>query len=98
VFSRLDQKSVFSQLGSNIQPDNLKVTAPDQRRKKRRTTQYAGSSEEHLSVNTISISFNTDQATDVNTMQTDDQSPPNQTHVTNTNKNNDRKGRSSKKK
>jgi hypothetical protein len=27
----------------------------------------------------------------------DDQSPPNQTHVTNTNKNNDRKGRSPKK-
>jgi hypothetical protein len=30
-------------------------------------------------------------------VQTDDQSPPNQTHVTNTNKNNGRKGRPPKK-
>jgi hypothetical protein len=49
-------------------------------------------------VNTISISYDSDQDADVNMAQ-DDQSPPNQTHVTNTNtnKNNDRKGRLPKK-
>jgi hypothetical protein len=62
-------------------------------KKKRKTARY----EEHFSVNTISISYDTDPDTDteVNMVQ-DDQSPPNQAHVTNTNKNNGRKGRPSK--
>jgi hypothetical protein len=90
VFSHLGQKSVFSRLGSRISLDSLKITAPDQMKKKRRTAHY----EEHFSVNTISISYDTDPDidTEVNMVQ-DDQSPPNQTHVTNTNKNNGRKGR-----
>jgi hypothetical protein len=90
VFSRLGQKSVFSRLGLRISLDSLKITAPDQKGKRRRTARY----EEHLSVNTISISYDTDPDTDtkVNMVQ-DDQSPSNQTHVTNTNKNNGRKGR-----
>jgi hypothetical protein len=90
VFSRLGQKSVFSRLGSRIPLDSLKITAPDQKGKRRRTAHY----EEHFSVNTINISYDTDPDTDteVNMVQ-DDQSPPNQTHVTNTNKNNGRKGR-----
>jgi hypothetical protein len=90
VFSRLGQKSVFSRLGSRIPFDSLKITAPEQKGKRRRTARY----EEHFSVNTISISYDTDPDTDteVNMVQ-DDQSPPNQTHVTNTNKNNGRKGR-----
>jgi hypothetical protein len=90
VFSRLGQKSVFSRLGSKILLNSLKVNVPDQMKKKRRTAHY----EEHLSVNTISISYDTDPDTDteVNMVQ-DDQSPPNQTHVTNTNKNNGRKER-----
>jgi hypothetical protein len=90
VFSRLGQKSVFSRLGSRILLSSLKITAPDQKKKKRRTARY----EEHFSVNTISISYDTDPDTDteVNMVQ-EDQSPPNQAHVTNTNKNNGRKGR-----
>jgi hypothetical protein len=62
-------------------------------KKKRRTARY----EEHFSVNTISISYDTDPDTDteVNMVQ-DDQSPPNQAHVINTNKNNGRKWRPSK--
>jgi hypothetical protein len=90
VFSRLGQKSVFSRLGSRIPLDSLKITVPDQKGKRRRTARY----EEHFSVNTISISYDTDPDTDteVNMVQ-DDHSPPNQTHVTNTNKNNGRKGR-----
>jgi hypothetical protein len=93
VFSRLGQKSVFSRLGSRIPLNSLKTTAPDQTKKKRRIARY----EEHFSVNTISISYDSDQDTDteVNMVQ-DDQSPPNQAHVTNTNKNNGRKGRPSK--
>jgi hypothetical protein len=90
VFSRLGQKSVFSRLGSRIPLGSLKITAPNQKRKKRRTTRY----EEHFSVNTISISYDTDPDTDIEVnMIQDDQSPPSQTHVTNTNKNNGRKGR-----
>jgi hypothetical protein len=90
VFSRLGQKSVFSRLGSRIPLNSLKIIAPDQMKKKRRTARY----EEHFSVNTISISYDTDPDidTEVNMVQ-DDQSPPNQVHVTNTNKNNGRKGR-----
>jgi hypothetical protein len=90
VFSRLGQKSVFSRLGSRVPLNSLKVIAPDQIKKKRRTARY----EKHFSVNTISISYDTDPDTDteVNMVQ-DDQSPPNQAHVTNTNKNNGRKGR-----
>jgi hypothetical protein len=74
VFSRLGQKSVFSRLGSRIPLNSLKITAPDQMQKKRRTARY----EEHFSVNTISISYDTDPDTDteVNMVQ-DDQSPPN---------------------
>jgi hypothetical protein len=89
VFSRLGQKSVFSRLGSRIPLNSLKITAPDQAKKKRRIARY----EEHFSVNTISISYDTDPDTDteVNMVQ-DNQSPPNQAHVTNTNKNNGRKG------
>jgi hypothetical protein len=86
MFSRLGQKRIFSLLGSRIHPDNLKVIVPDQRRKKRRIAQYVESSEEHFSINTISISFDSDQVTDVNMVQANDQSPPNQTHVTNINK------------
>jgi hypothetical protein len=56
VFSRLGQKSVFSRLGSRISLGSLKITAPDQKKKKRRTAHY----EEHFSVNTISISYDTD--------------------------------------
>jgi hypothetical protein len=83
VFSRLVQKSVFSRLGSRIPLGSLKITAPDQKKKKRRTARY----EEHFSVNTISISYdaNPDTDTEVNMIQ-DDQSPPNQAQVTNTNK------------
>jgi hypothetical protein len=83
-------ESVFSRLGSRIPLGSLKITVTDQTRKKRRTAHY----EEHFSVNTISISYDTDPDTDteVNMVQ-DDQSPPNQAHVTNTNKNNGRKGR-----
>jgi hypothetical protein len=90
VFSRLGQKSVFSRLGSRIPLNSLKTTAPDQTKKKRRIARY----EEHFSVNTISISYDTDPDTDteVNMVQ-DDQSPPNQAHITDTNKNNGRKGR-----
>jgi hypothetical protein len=90
VFSRLGQKSVLSRLGSRIPLNSLKITAPDQKRKKKRTACY----DEHFSVNTISISYDTDPDidTEVNMVQ-DDQSPPNQAHVTNTNKNNSRKGR-----
>jgi hypothetical protein len=90
VSSRLGQKSVFSRLGSRIPLDSLKIIAPDQKGKRRRTARY----EEHFSINTISISYDTDLDTDteVNMIQ-DDQSPPNQTHVTNTNNNNGRKGR-----
>jgi hypothetical protein len=90
VFSSLGQKSVFSRLGSRIPLSSLKITAPDQKKKKRRTARY----EEQFSVNTISISYDTDPDTDteVNMVQ-EDQSPPNQAHVTNTNKNNGRKGR-----
>jgi hypothetical protein len=90
VFNRLGQKSVFSQLGSRILLDSLKVTALDQKGKKRITAHY----EEYFSINTISISYDTDPDTytEVNMVQ-DDQSPPNQAHVTNTNKNNGRKGR-----
>jgi hypothetical protein len=63
-------------------------------KKKRRTARY----EEHFSVNTISISYDTDPDTDTEVnMAQDDQSPPNQAHVTNTNKNNGRKGRPPKK-
>jgi hypothetical protein len=89
VFSRLGQKSVFSRLGSRTPLGSLKITAPDLKKKKRRTARY----EEHFSVNTISISYDTDPDTDteVNMVQ-EDQSPPNQAHVTNTNKNNGRKG------
>jgi hypothetical protein len=83
-------ESVFSRLCSKIPLDGLKIIAPDQKGKRRRTARY----EEHFSVNTISISYDTDPDTDteVNMVQ-DDQSPPNQTHVTNTNKNNGIKGR-----
>jgi hypothetical protein len=84
----LGQKSVFSRLSSKISLNNLKIIAPDQKKKKRRTAHY----EEHFSVNTISISYDSDQDTDVNMVQ-DDQSPSNQTHVTSTNKNNGRNGR-----
>jgi hypothetical protein len=93
VFSRLGQKSVFSRLGSRIPLDSLKITVPDQKKKKRRIAHY----EEHFSINTISISYDTDPDTDieVNIVQ-DDQSPPIQAHVTNTNKKNGRKGRSPK--
>jgi hypothetical protein len=68
----------------------LKIIVADQTKKKRRTARY----EERFSVNTISIIYDTDPDTDteVNIVQ-NDQSPPNQAHVTNTNKNNDRKGR-----
>jgi hypothetical protein len=62
----------------------------------RRAAQCAESFEEHFSINVISISFEEDQNTDVNMMQ-DNQSLPNQTHVTNTNKNNGRKRRPPKK-
>jgi hypothetical protein len=90
VFSRLGQKSVFSRLGSRIPLNSLKITAPDQMQKKRRTARY----KEHFSVNTISISYDTDLDTDTEmNMVQDDQSPPNQAHVTNNNKNNGRKGR-----
>jgi hypothetical protein len=90
VFSRLSQRSVFSRLGSRIPLGSLKITAPDQKKKKRRTAHY----EEHFSVNTINISYDTDPDTDteVNMVQ-EDRSPPNQAHITNTNKNNGRKGR-----
>jgi hypothetical protein len=90
VFSRLGQKSVFSRLGSRIPLNSLKITVPDQMKKKKRTARY----EEHFSVNTISISYDTnpDTDTEVNMVQ-DDQSPPNLAHVINTNKNNGRKGR-----
>jgi hypothetical protein len=90
VFSRLSQKSVFSRLGSRIPLNSLKIIVADQTRKKKRIARY----KEHFSVNTISISYDTDLDidTEVNMVQ-DDQSPPNQTHVTNTNKNNGRKGR-----
>jgi hypothetical protein len=90
VFSHLGQRSVFSRLGSRISLDSLKIDAPDQKKKKRRTARY----EEYFSINTISISYDTDPDidTEVNIVQ-DDQSPPNQAHVTNTNKNNGRKGR-----
>jgi hypothetical protein len=90
VFNRLGQKSVFSRLGSKVPLNRLKIAAPDQMKKKRRTARY----EEHFSVNTISVSYDTDPNTDteVNMVQ-DDQSPPNQAYVTNTNKNNGRKGR-----
>jgi hypothetical protein len=69
VFSRLGQKSVFSRLGSRISLNNLKITDPDQAKKKRRTSLY----EEHFSVNTISISYDTDPDTDteVNMVQED---------------------------
>jgi hypothetical protein len=75
VFSHLDQKSVLSRLGSRIPLNSLKITAPDQKRKKKRTARY----EEHFLVNTISISYDTDPDidTEVNMVQ-DDQSPPNQ--------------------
>jgi hypothetical protein len=90
VFSRLDQKSVFSRLGSRIPLDSLKITVTDQITKKRRTARY----EERFSVNTISVSYDTDQDTDTEVnMVLGDQSPPNQAHVTNTNKNNGRKER-----
>jgi hypothetical protein len=48
----------------------------------------------YFSVNTISIRYDTDLDTyiEVNMVQ-DDQSPPNQIHVTNTNKNNGKKWR-----
>jgi hypothetical protein len=59
VFSRLGQKSVFSRLGSRIPLDSLKITAPDQKGKMRRIACY----EEHFSVNTISISYDTDPDT-----------------------------------
>jgi RNase adaptor protein for sRNA GlmZ degradation len=62
----------------------------------RRVAQRAESFEEHFSINVISISFEEDQNTDVNMVE-DNQSLPNQTHVTNTNKNNGRKGRPLKK-
>jgi hypothetical protein len=78
VFSRLGQKSVFSRLGSRVPLNNLKITAPDKKGKKRRTARY----EEHFSVNTISISYDTDPDTDIEVnMAQDDQSPPNQAHV-----------------
>jgi hypothetical protein len=94
VFCRLGQKSVFSRLGSRIPLSSLKLTALDQKKKKRRTAHY----EEHFSVNTISISYDTDPDTDIEVnMVQEDQSPPNQAHVTNTNKNNGRKGRPPKK-
>jgi hypothetical protein len=88
VLSRLGQKSVFSRLGSIILLDSLKIITTDQTRKKRRITHY----EERFLVNTISVSYDTDSDTDteVNMVQ-NDQSPPNQAHVTNTNKNNGRK-------
>jgi hypothetical protein len=90
VFNNLGQKSVFSRLGSRIPLNSLKITAPDQKKKKRRTARY----EEHFSVSTISISYDTDSDidTEVNMVQ-ENQSPPNQAHVTNTNKNNGRKRR-----
>jgi hypothetical protein len=53
-------ESVFSRLGSKIPLDSLKITTPDQKKKKRRTARY----EEHFSVNTISISYDTDPDTD----------------------------------
>jgi hypothetical protein len=76
VFGRLGQKSIFSHLGSRIQSGSIKITAPDQRRKKRRIARRAKSSEEHFSMNTISISYDSDQDADVNMAQAD-QSPPN---------------------
>jgi hypothetical protein len=100
VFGRLGQKSIFSGLGSRILPDNIKIRAPDQRRKKRRTARRTDQDTDvnivHFSVNTISISYDSDQDTDVNIVQ-DDLSLPNQTHVINTNKNNGRKRRPPKK-
>jgi hypothetical protein len=74
VFNYLGQKSVFSRLDSRIPLDSLKITAPDQKKKKRRTARY----EEHFSVNTISVSYDTDPNTDTEVnMVHDDQSPPN---------------------
>jgi hypothetical protein len=88
VFNCLGQKSLFSRLGSRIPLDSLKITAPYQKWKKRRITRY----EEYFSVNTISIRYDTDLDTDIEVnMVQDDQSPPNQIHVTNTNKNNGKK-------
>jgi hypothetical protein len=93
VFSCLGQKSVFSRLGLRIPLNSLKITKPDKKKKKRRIARY----EERFVVNTISISYDIDSDTDteVNMVQ-EDQSPPNQAYVTNTNKNNGRKGRSPK--
>jgi hypothetical protein len=68
--SSAPSESVFSRLGQKSVPLNsLRVTAPDQIKKKRRTARY----EEHFSVNTISISYDTDPDTDteVNMVQDD---------------------------
>jgi hypothetical protein len=53
-------ESVFSRLGSRIPLCSLKITAPHQEKKKRRTARY----EERFSVNTISISYDIDPDTD----------------------------------
>jgi hypothetical protein len=62
--SRAPPESVFSRLGTRIPLGSLKITAADQTRKKRRIAHY----KEHFSVNTISISYDTnpDIDTEVN--------------------------------
>jgi hypothetical protein len=74
VFSCLGQKSIFNRLDSRIPLNSLKIIVIDQTKKKRRTARY----EEHFSVNTISISYETDPDTDTEVnMVHDDQSPSN---------------------
>jgi hypothetical protein len=69
VFSCLGKKSIFNRLSLRIPLDNLKITAADQTKKKRKTAHY----EEHFSVNTISISYDTDPDTntEMNMVQDD---------------------------